>query len=96
MAREEDWWTVPTSGHSAYPYWHMPLSQVHFYGNSKMEEVLQSCPEDWRDHYAANNKGNLNLDDFGDMLTDDDEKKGTSLLESLGLLKKPTPITRRV
>lgn len=30
MAREEDWWIIPTSGHRAYPYEIYPLTQFNF------------------------------------------------------------------
>src|SRR5688572_33427530 len=39
-------WIIPTSGHSAYPYWSIPLSQTFSWG------LCPEMPEGIRDHYA--------------------------------------------
>ena len=64
----EPWWIIPTSGHRAYPYWFVPLSETQLISD------VPELPEDLEDHYTISNAE----------LTDDDRIRGASLLEQLG------------
>lgn len=48
------WWIIPTSGHRAYPYWHILLDGIEFEGNGNyhLSEELAKMPPDLPDHYA--------------------------------------------
>lgn len=52
------WWIIPTSGHRAYPYWHMPLivegdkAGATLYSTDHLLALIPSMPEDCPDHYA--------------------------------------------
>jgi hypothetical protein len=47
------WWIIPTSGHRAYPYWHMGL-----------EPLAPPMPEGLRDHYAVAPRAKLSLEEI--------------------------------
>ena len=62
------WWLIPTSGHRAYPYWHLLLSEF----SRSFEAGIP--PQGWPDHYSINNKStkiniqpklNISLEDLG-------------------------------
>jgi len=46
---DEEGWIIPTSGHRAYPYWHIPLGEI------VQNDVYftQGVPDDWPDHYEV-------------------------------------------
>lgn len=82
---DEVWWIIPTSGHRAYPYWHIPLMSC-----ISLPEMTgwQSCPDPWPDHYWQPGQ-------TSDLVIPDNA--GSSLLSALGLPTKaaPEPIRRR-
>lgn len=43
-------WIIPTSGHRAYPWWFIPLSEFRGFIN----HTLPPTPPNWPDHYSAN------------------------------------------
>lgn len=91
--QEGFWWICSTSGHRAYPYWN---TKIH--GQDGLmdcafadEDFIPTMPLDWPDHYQCD------IDrDLEKLISRDDVNKAFTLLESLGLAKKPTPIARRV
>lgn len=46
LAKQEEWWIIPTSGHGAYPYWYRKLDVA----------AHVTLPADWPDHYSANDR----------------------------------------
>lgn len=53
------WWIVPTSGHRAYPYWHVALSQVLFCSSRAPSPIHLmpfdlTPPEGLPDHWRSN------------------------------------------
>jgi hypothetical protein len=56
----EEWWIIPTSGHRAYPYWHMELHEFSF--NEGLPAAFYEMPSDLPDHYtttAAKGEGKI-------------------------------------
>ena len=47
----EEAWVIPTSGHRAYPYGFWDLRKL-----LKDDNCMLLIPNDWPDHYAANDK----------------------------------------
>lgn len=55
----EEGWIIPTSGHRAYPHWHMKLDDLYSSpdaGTLCIRELIgtDEVPSDLPDHYAAN------------------------------------------
>lgn len=82
----EEGWIIPTSGHRAYPYWHMEIGKL----NEQLQGengywVFDTMPPDLPEHYevTAAPKGK------GSGLS------SRALLEQLGLAKPLPPMTRR-
>jgi hypothetical protein len=60
---DEEGWIIPTSGHRAYPYWHLPLEDLAFdfdaaemsFDGHKWKDVtdVPPLPAEWPDHYEA-------------------------------------------
>lgn len=51
------WWIIPTSGHRAYPWWHLPLKfeegrLVMDHNPTKLTWTIFDMPEGLPDHYA--------------------------------------------
>lgn len=80
------WWIIPTSGYRARPYADFHLDKL--LGETLYDECIRGVPADWPDHYAAN--------DRPAKPSPADIASARSLLESLGLLKPPTSINRRI
>lgn len=59
---DEEGWIIPTSGHRAYPYWHVRLDNQCGHITSNMPPM----PDDWPDHYQITDvpakKGGLDID----------------------------------
>lgn len=54
---DEEGWIIPTSGHRAYPYWHMDVDDIHepgYDGGSHIGRIIPQMPPDWPDHYTCN------------------------------------------
>lgn len=66
----EEWWLIPTSGHRAYPYWSVPLSEWLF--DLVGDYTLPSMPPDWPDHYsvsaAPKGQGQITASQLGKLL----------------------------
>lgn len=81
-------WVIPTSGHRAYPYYHIGLNEIEFEGNGNYSllQEFSRMPDPWPDHYPPRSSP--------------DKPSTKSLLEELGLAKpKGHPIgviTRRL
>lgn len=85
---DEVFWIIPTSGHRAYPYWHMELGMVGreafaLYTEENPFRGLPPMPSDLPDHYAR------------DYVPRDDDTP-SSLLAKLGLSRPAEPLRRRV
>lgn len=79
----EEWWIIPTSGHRAYPYWHMGIDALFSYvpGDEFMWGP-PTMPDGLTDHYEATAaKG---------------EGKVTDLYSRLFKPAPSTPLTRRM
>ena len=92
------WWIIPTSGHRAYPWWHQRLDITTYTGALKgsLDVGVKDClvepmPPDWPDHYQCD----IDAETLR-AITVTDIAKAHTLLEQLGLMKKPEPFTRRV
>ncbi len=79
----EVWWTIPTSGHRAYPFWHQPVlleydvDNIHEFGGW---DDFGPMPPDLPDHYEVSAA-----------------PKGKGTVSGLfKLLFKPAPIKRRI
>ena len=92
---DEPWWIIPTSGHRAYPYWHEELGTLlAIFQNENNESIRGTnipCPPDWPDHYQCD----IDADTLR-QINPTDIAKAHTLLEQLGLMKKPEPFARRV
>ncbi|MDE2106693.1 MAG: hypothetical protein KGL39_56280 [Patescibacteria group bacterium] len=86
----ETGWIIPTSGHRAYPYWHLSLDSMFWYDpqfeglfgqrHVNMKGAVPDCPQDWPDHYPTRASPSFT----GNLLT------------ALGLAAPKTPtVTRR-
>lgn len=87
---DEVWWIIPTSGHRAYPYWHVELSEAVYrvYGEGdRIIDDVPSCPDPWPDHYwQPGQTSDLHIPD----------NAGAGLLAALGVTKPQTqPLARR-
>jgi len=55
---DEEGWIIPTSGHRAYPYWHLSLGKLDV-------PPPGPPPTDWPDHYEVDTgsapKSNFNI-----------------------------------
>lgn len=54
------WWIVSTSGHRAYPYWHLPMPFCYHdnegflaLGQTIYRGIPTTMPADWPDHYPS-------------------------------------------
>lgn len=77
------WWIIPTSGHRAYPYWHLELAYVHNCEGDDMMELRPQMPDDWPDHC------HYELD------RDKSPIASTDVQLALAKLIKQTPMVRR-
>jgi len=62
----EEMWIVSTSGHRAYPYWYLPLTQA-----APQAPMDLAIPTDWPDHYNLSKSAIEPLGaslDFGEMM----------------------------
>ncbi len=50
------WWIVPTSGHRAFPYWTLPLNELHKRFGDTHDSLGEppEVPSGWPDHYKTN------------------------------------------
>ena len=82
---DEEGWIIPTSGHRAYPYWHVLLTKLVASGEVFCEEI-SPMPEATPDHYSINDRPS--------------ERESFVLRPSLGTLlglrKAPEDFKRRV
>lgn len=77
-------WIIPTSGHRAYPWWHIELASLSAVYLDSMREPLfdlPSMPEDLQDHYH---------------LEQTVRTSGPNLLDRLNLRPIQPPIIRRI
>lgn len=82
----EVWWIIPTSGHRAYPYWHVRLdmdddfpNKIYMSSNKGPGDIrleYPNMPEDWPDHYPQTSTPKS---------PNETRASGRSLLQSLGL-----------
>ena len=85
---EDEIWIIPTSGHRAYPYRYWDLQDIkdvsdinQFGHNIAPIQYVNSIPNDWPDHYSANDrKAPVDLYEV--------KAKARGLLETLNLVKK--------
>lgn len=53
------WWIIPTSGHRAYPFWHVPVNCLALPPTFPETREIDSrlfntpMPDPWPDHYQA-------------------------------------------
>lgn len=47
----EEYWIIPTSGHRAYPYFFIPISELWIGGELQFIRMVDDLPSDLRDHY---------------------------------------------
>jgi len=92
-------WHIPTSGHGAKPYWSAELRLLIDWKlwEATLHEPVPNAPEDWPDHYAANDRqaSNHNLNEYGDVIPAKDKVNASQLLLALGLTRPKPTITRR-
>lgn len=57
------WWIIPTSGHRAYPFFHIGLDEIEFEGNGNysLSSELASMPDGLPDHYTTRAAPTLDL-----------------------------------
>lgn len=77
------WWICSTSGHRAYPWWHMSLEDMMASDGPGIYPELEDMPEGLPDHYKVNAGPKAKSTSIG-----------RSILASLGLAKPP--IKRRI
>ncbi len=76
------WWIIPTSGHRAYPYWHLPMPVTYHDGRyllamgQTIYDGIPEMPPSLPDHYPTR------------QAPKDNPSSGKSLLAALGLLPK--------
>jgi len=46
------WWTIPTCGHRAFPYWWIEMNEALFY-MLPMDKRPTDMPSGWPDHYKT-------------------------------------------
>lgn len=83
---EGHWWIIPTSGHRAYPYWHLQLDHAVDWEMVRINQhPVGEPPSPWPDHYAINNRALRSA-------------PSSSLADRLGLnlRQSSAPIRRRV
>lgn len=53
----EAWWILPSTGHRAFPYWNVALSELEAEASpGTLAEALANAPADWPDFYAYHNQ----------------------------------------
>lgn len=96
------WWIIPTSGHRAYPYWSIYMSELmagESFDPYNLIYRVPPAPSSWPDHYSANDRArNRAIAEDMDLAKDaarPGEGQITNLAELLGFLPKAPTITRR-
>lgn len=59
------WWIIPTSGHRAYPYWHIIMNDLMvgdtIDGYGGLGSVVPEMPPAWPDHYKCGPSPKLDI-----------------------------------
>lgn len=80
-------WIIPTSGHRAYPYWNVEITNLwvdsllsqHAFAGEPLTELVPSMPPDLQDHYHL-----------------DAPRPTAKLIDRLNLRPTLPPIVRRI
>lgn len=83
---DEEGWIIPTSGHRAYPYWHMALIDAVFNPIEHATDItdVPDMPPDLEDHYPIARAA------------EEPRPSPAGLLAKLGLRKAQPIVPRRV